>query len=428
MNITILMGSPNPRGSTALLVEAFVRGATERGHACEVVDVCCADVRPCTGCVRCGYEGPCVQKDGMVAIREKPLEDCAAHRLNDVRVDEEMGPCVLENEYLRAEFSAFSGALTSLIDKETGEEQLAAPARLCLIDTEKSTSDAWHIGRHLRIRPIEEVTAFKPCPGEVRGGLEIRQKALSSSVITRVTLDQGARELGFALEVDWNEAAGQGDTVPLLAFRAPLKTAPEQMLCDVPAGLLWRSACHMDVPCQSFAAAENGRRFLALGCDCKYGFRLSDGALTCSLINSAGSPDPYPERGLHRVTLWLHVGEKNAPALRRHMEALNRPLIPLSTKAQPGALPAVGRLMEYRAQTALLSGVELNDKGELCVRVYETQGRPDKVRLILPFDIAAARLTDMKGRETGEAEIDGRQVAFEVPAFGIVQLCATPKG
>ena len=74
MNITILMGSPNPRGSTALLVEAFVRGATERGHACEVIDVCRADVRPCTGCVRCGYEGPCVQKDGMVAIREKLLQ------------------------------------------------------------------------------------------------------------------------------------------------------------------------------------------------------------------------------------------------------------------------------------------------------------------------------------------------------------------
>ena len=40
MKIVILMGSPNKKGSTAMLVEHFVKGATEAGHACEVVDVC----------------------------------------------------------------------------------------------------------------------------------------------------------------------------------------------------------------------------------------------------------------------------------------------------------------------------------------------------------------------------------------------------
>ena len=73
MDIVILMGSPNKNGSTALLVERFAKGAAEAGHTCEVIDVCRADVRPCTGCVRCGYEGPCVQKDGMEKIRAKLL-------------------------------------------------------------------------------------------------------------------------------------------------------------------------------------------------------------------------------------------------------------------------------------------------------------------------------------------------------------------
>ena len=183
----------------------------------------------------------------------------------------------------------------------------------------------------------------------------------------------------------------------------------------------------MDVPCQSFAAVDNGQRTLALISDCKYGFRLSEGVLSCSLINTAGSPDPYPERGLHRITLWMHVGEKGATALRRHSEALNRPLIPLSTKAQAGVLPAVGRLMEFDAQTALLSGAEINSEGEMCVRVYETQGKPDEVRLILPFEVAAARLTDMKGNERGTARSEGHRVIFKVPPYSIVQVCAAPK-
>ncbi len=73
MKIIALQGSPNIDGSTAILVEEFARGAREAGHAVERVDVARLDVRPCTGCVACGYEGPCVQRDGMGAVRSSLL-------------------------------------------------------------------------------------------------------------------------------------------------------------------------------------------------------------------------------------------------------------------------------------------------------------------------------------------------------------------
>ena len=73
MNIIVLMGSPNRNGSTSILVSEFVKGAEEAGHICEVIDVCHADIHPCTGCVACGYEGPCVQKDDVRKIKEKLL-------------------------------------------------------------------------------------------------------------------------------------------------------------------------------------------------------------------------------------------------------------------------------------------------------------------------------------------------------------------
>ncbi|MBQ9346723.1 MAG: flavodoxin family protein [Oscillibacter sp.] len=73
MKIIVLMGSPNQRGSTSILVEQFKRGAEDCGHSVEVLDVCHANIHPCTGCVRCGYEGPCVQKDDTEEIRLKLL-------------------------------------------------------------------------------------------------------------------------------------------------------------------------------------------------------------------------------------------------------------------------------------------------------------------------------------------------------------------
>ena len=73
MKIIVLMGSPNRTGSTGILVEQFKKGAEEAGHSVEVIDVCHADTHPCIGCVKCGYEGPCVQKDDVSMIRKKLL-------------------------------------------------------------------------------------------------------------------------------------------------------------------------------------------------------------------------------------------------------------------------------------------------------------------------------------------------------------------
>lgn len=73
MNIVALTGSPNKNGSSNLLADCFRRGAEAAGHRVEIIDTAHADIRPCTGCVRCGYEGPCAQKDDVEAIREKIL-------------------------------------------------------------------------------------------------------------------------------------------------------------------------------------------------------------------------------------------------------------------------------------------------------------------------------------------------------------------
>lgn len=73
MKITVLFASPNKNDSTAIMVDNFKRGAEESGHKVEVLDVCKLDVNPCIGCIRCGYEGPCVQKDDNDIIRNKLL-------------------------------------------------------------------------------------------------------------------------------------------------------------------------------------------------------------------------------------------------------------------------------------------------------------------------------------------------------------------
>ena len=74
MKIVVLEGSPNKKGSTHILADCFRQGAEGAGHTVEMIDVAHANIHPCTGCIHCGYEGPCVQKDDVESIRRKILD------------------------------------------------------------------------------------------------------------------------------------------------------------------------------------------------------------------------------------------------------------------------------------------------------------------------------------------------------------------
>lgn len=73
MKIVLLQGSPNKKGSTNILAENFTKGAEDAGHRVLRFDITKMNIKPCIGCVACGYEGPCVQKDDNEKIREAIL-------------------------------------------------------------------------------------------------------------------------------------------------------------------------------------------------------------------------------------------------------------------------------------------------------------------------------------------------------------------
>lgn len=73
MKIVVLNGSPNIKGSTNILIDAFSKGAKEAGHSVDYFDIPYLKIHPCFGCVKCGYNGPCVQYDDMTMIKESLL-------------------------------------------------------------------------------------------------------------------------------------------------------------------------------------------------------------------------------------------------------------------------------------------------------------------------------------------------------------------
>lgn len=74
MKILVLESSPHKNGSSNLLAERFMQGATEAGHTVTVFDAARANLHPCLGCDACGMAGTCCQKDDMAELKEKILD------------------------------------------------------------------------------------------------------------------------------------------------------------------------------------------------------------------------------------------------------------------------------------------------------------------------------------------------------------------
>ncbi len=363
-----------------------------------------------------------------IALREKQLDDYPTYYLSAERTEQPKGDVVLENEFLKAVIDGRTGEMKSLIEKASGAEQLSAPAGLCVVDSEQNGMSAWTIGRYLGVNPVTRATKVTPQKGNLRTGVETEHMMLNSTVKTILSLDAGAKAVKYTFTVDWHESAVKSTTLPVLIYRMPLANKATDVMMDVPAGSITRTARAMDLPALTYAAAlseEGNVPFLAT--DCKYGFRLDRGELIATLINTASGPDPYPERGIHAIELYAGVCKPCPMALRMTVESLLRPMFGVPTASHTGVLPTSGALMGFESRRTVLSALAMKEDGTYTLRAFETVGKGDTVTVKLPHAVEKALVTDLEGNEIGKATVDGEAVTFDIAPYRIVALNLTLK-
>jgi alpha-mannosidase len=358
-----------------------------------------------------------------VVLREQEYASVSLLNNRDPRLEAPHGPIVLENDLLRAEFDPASGALRSLKDKKTGREKIAQgkSAGLVVNWAEKKTNNAWLIGRAAGQEPVSRPVRISPFGGDnsPRKGFEIEQEILRSRVKTEVFLDKDAGAIAYRFHIVWNEAAEDYKHVPVLCFSLPLNAEPGAYLSDVPAGAQYRPPSFQDVPALQYTAAAGGGEAVALVTDSKYGYRGCEGTLSATLINTASSPDPYPERGEHAIKLWVVLEEADPKALSETAGDLCRAMSVVSGDSHPGTLPPAKELLRLDSGSTVLSSTGLSSDGALLVRVYETAGKKDSVTLTAPSAIKSAGLVDLDGKTARVLTPKGNTVTFDILPWNI---------
>jgi alpha-mannosidase len=252
-------------------------------------------------------------------------------------------------------------------------------------------------------------------------------KIRSSVIRTEYTLDKGAKTLKAHIRADWSETGG--DKVPVLAYEFPTSAETDRFAYNVPGGVQIRPAARGDRPGLSYIAAHTDCPCDRIGIvtDSKYGFRgtAEDGRATLlsTLINSATSPDPYPERGIHEITLTLGLLSA-CPVEREYAAAaFNRPMTPVSAGQHKGTLPAAGTLLRASADTGVLSAV-FADGDKITARFYSVSDKPGTMVFDPGKPVRAAYLTDLNGRKTGECSADGTVLTAVLAPHAVAQITA----
>ena len=149
--------------------------------------------------------------------------------------------------------------------------------------------------------------------------------------------------------------------------------------------------------------------------DSKYGYRGQKESLNLTLINSSVSPDPYPERGIHTITLWVGAASGDAKEAEDIATGCNHKIFYQPTNCHHGELPLEDSLVSVASDSAVITAVQPTTDGCVLVRGCETSGERSAVKLSFGTEVKAAQAVDLfEEKKDNAVETDGSTVTVEV--------------
>jgi len=332
------------------------------------------------------------------------------------QVSETASAICVETNCLSVRFDRASGALTSLIDRQSGRQYLTGPIQPL---TMRDPGDTWGTG----IPAYRELAgAFLPAEREViarlngRPGADISEPALkviengplrvvvdsiltygASAMVMRYTLYPDTARIDLDLKIQWNEP----NTMLKLAVPTGLQTS--RILAEIPYGALQRPADGTEYPAQRWLLLEDGQQAFGLVNTGQYGYDALDGELRLSLLRSPQysaliangqiaqlerTPD-FIDIGPHEIQLAMFAGPSNQvkPALIDLSQAKNIPPVVLpyfqaANDRQSDQTSTSISFFTVQPATVILGALKQAEDGQgLIIRLHESAGQGTSAHL-----------------------------------------------
>ena len=320
----------------------------------------------------------------------------------------------IENATLKVSVDKQTGCITSLYDKRTSFETLAAGACGNQLQTFKDLPkdyDAWNIdpGTLDHFTPISTVDSVELVEkGPLRSAIRVTRSWQSSKFVQDITLDAGADQVDVVNDIDWHE-----DHV-LLKAAFPLAATSASATYEMPYGSIQRATtrnntweqAQFEVPALRWADLSDAQHGFSLINNSKYGYDCKDNVLRLSLLRSPTWPDPVADRGHHHFTyaLYPHGGDWKQALTVRHGYEYNYGLKATEVEAHTGSLPAEYAYITVKPENVVLTAMKKSeDTNGLIFRTYEWAGKSGDVTIHVPKGAVGATVTNLMEKPEGDA-------------------------
>ena len=340
----------------------------------------------------------------------------------------------LENSNLRLIVDPKTGCITSLYNKRDQFETLAPGAcgnQLQAYVDKPKEYDAWNIDpeEFKKPMPIDGVDSVKLTEKDpLRSTIRIQRHWQASTFTQDISLSSGADHALVSTDVEWHE------THIFLKAAFPLAAVSKKATFDIPYGAIERPTTRsnsfeqakFEVSAQQWADEGDGQHGFSLINDSKYGYDVVGNLMRLSLLRSPTSPDPNADRGHQhfQYELYPHAGNWKQALTVRHAYEFNYPLQAMQVEPHAGSLPASYSFASVSSPSVILTALKkAEDSSALILRMYESDGKPESVKVTLPPGATGAELTNlMESEQGGPVAVSGNEATVNIKPWEILTL------
>ncbi|HEY6292820.1 MAG TPA: glycoside hydrolase family 38 C-terminal domain-containing protein [Terriglobia bacterium] len=357
----------------------------------------------------------------------------------------------IENEYYRATFDLWTGALTRLdVKSSSGAWNAIGDKPANVVAEEQDGGDFWELYGTLNGGRFTAMTRKQGLPipaqshlsdewvggsgateaGPVFAQFHISHPFGSGRFATRVRLYRGIQRIDIETQILNN------DKFVRYRMLVPTSIASGKRFDEIPFGSVERPIAQ-EFPAQNWIDWGDGARGVALlNCGLP-GNNVSNGTLILSLMRSA-TITAYPFSGGYEPgassDLGLELGEERTfdyalvPHLGNWQEAriyragleFNNPLIARKTSRHGGPLPSQWGLLEINPANVVTSALKVGEDGGLILRVYEAAGKATPgVKIKLPHSALAASEVNLIEQPIHDANLQNDSLSFNLRPYEI---------
>ena len=299
---------------------------------------------------------------------------------------------ILENEHIRVEIDGVTGCAASLMDKHTGVDVMADPARCAVMNIE--LVDTWAHNVFTFDREMHSFEAIRmeilEC-GPVRAAIRVDSVCASGEMTQIYTLYGDSRQVDVQVRLRMKEGHRMGKLC------LPTRYADGRDVAEIAFAAIERSASGEEEPCQRWIAMQGSTGGLAVLNDGKYSYSAQNGELRLTFANTSIYADHYgqnhrdaacrymdlDEQTFHYALL-PYAGSWRDQALHRRASLMHQNLVWVVETYHKGRLEGVSEGVRVDNPHIAMGTLKPAEDGcGYILRLWETSGARQRVHVDL---------------------------------------------